>query len=321
MSPAARPPSSYRFRHLALALVFVAGVVACTAGGSEPRDAEAPLVVATTTYLADLVVALGGEDVEVRSLLSPGADPHLYQPTPSDAQAIAAAALVVTNGLGLEGWVDGLIDHAGGSAARVTASEGVTPLSHPSYPDAFDPHFWFDARQWSAAAQTVSEALQSISDDEADARIAARTAAYREQLAALDAWAVAQLNTVPAPARQLVTSHDAFQYFGARYGWEVRGIQGITTEQQPSQRDIADTIDAVRATGTPAVFVETSVNPMMMERVAREAGVVTAGPLYSDSTGPADGPAGTYVGTFTENIRMIVTALGGAFTPFVAAVD
>jgi ABC-type Zn uptake system ZnuABC Zn-binding protein ZnuA len=296
-------------------LVSLLSALGCTTRVPDP-ETSLPRVVATTTYLADLVEQLGGDDVQIHSLLSAGADPHLYQPTPSDAQAIAQAALVVTNGLGLEGWVDGLIDHAGGSAARVTASEQVPALAHPRYPDAMDPHFWFDARYWSTAAGTVSAALQAVADEPARARIATRTAAYQAELAALDAWAVAQLDTVPEDARQLVTSHDAFQYFGARYGWEVRGIQGITTEQQPSQRDIADTIDAVRSTGTPAVFVETSVNPAVMERVAREAGVQTAGPLYSDSTGPADGPAASYVGTFSENIRMIVTALGGRFTPF-----
>ncbi|MCB9506100.1 MAG: zinc ABC transporter substrate-binding protein [Myxococcales bacterium] len=271
-------------------------------------------VVATTTMLADLAQEIGGPELRVVSLLPPGADPHLYTPTPADAWAISGARLVVVSGLGLEGWVDDLVGHAGGSATVVVASEGVDALRALEGAAGADPHFWLDMSAWSTAATNVERALVAMTDDpQRRAEIEARGAAYRERVARADAWAKSRLETIPEGHRLVISSHDAFRYFGRRYGVQTAGLQGVTTETEASQRDVAERIDQVRASGVPAVFIETSVNPSLVQRVAQEAGVTLAGPLYSDSLGLPGTPAGTMVGMFAENVRIIVTALGGVW--------
>ena len=297
---------------LVLSLLLLALASACQRG--EPRVAEKDIVhvVATTTMLADLCQQLGGSSVEVHSIMSPGGDPHLYTPTPSDAQAVAEAHVVVTSGLGLEGWIDDLV--ANGEPPLV-ASADLAPIRHADFPGGVDPHFWFDLERWGQAAQTVGTGLAEYVDTDAErAALEERTAAYVARIEALHAWTSAQLATIPEGARKLVTSHDAFNYLGEAYALEVSGLQGLTTEQQPSQREIADTIDMIREEGVPTVFVETSVNPTLIQRVATEAEVATAGPLYSDSLGPDGSGAETFEGMFVANVRMIVEGLGGTFT-------
>lgn len=276
-----------------------------------------PVVVTTTTMLADVAATLGGADVEVRGIMKPGGDPHLYQPTPSDARMIAASALVITSGLHLEGWIDELVRNAGGTRPVVVASRGIEPLGMPGAPGGVDPHFWFDLSAWRVATGNVSDALVELvgAESEAASRIAVRRAAYEEELDELDRWTRNRLASIPDQHRVLITSHDAFNYFGRAYDIDVVGIQGISTEQEASQRDVANVVDVVRERGAPAVFVETSVNPALIEQVARETGVKVAGPLYSDSIGPP-GPAGTFVGTVSENVRIITEALGGEHVAF-----
>jgi len=308
-------------RHILAGLAAVAltlGLVGCRSG-SDATDNGRPVVVASTTMLADLATQLGGDDVVVRGLMSPGGDPHLYQPTPSDGRAIASSALVVRNGLQLEGWIDDLLENAGGERPIVTASTGVEPLTKADGTGRIDPHFWMDATLWAGAADEVAEGLYAILDDEGDARVRARLEAYHAEIDALHAWITARIASIPAPQRVLVTSHDAFGYFGAAYAIQVRGLVGISTEQEAGQRDVAALIEFVRAQALPAIFVETSVNPALIEQIGRETGVDVAGPLYGDSLGAADGPAATWVGMMTENTRMIVESLGGTWEPFAGA--
>ncbi len=279
---------------------------------------ETPTVVATTTMLTDLAATLGGEDVRVVGIMKPGGDPHLYQPRPSDARTIAASQMVVTSGLHLEGWIDDLVRNAGGERPVIVASTDVEPIRMADSPGGVDPHFWFDLAAWSAATRTVSKGLVDLTKDdpEAVARIEARTERYLADIQRLEAWTRGQLDSIPEKQRVLITSHDAFNYFGRAYDIDVVAIQGISTEQEASQRDVANVVDEVRSRNAPAVFVETSVNPQLIEQVARETGAKVAGPLYSDSIGPADGAASTFLGTVTENVRIITQALGGMYTPF-----
>lgn len=308
------PNFGARFVWLAASSVLVA----CAPPGTTSSVDERPLVVATTTMLTDLVRELGGELVLARGIMSPGGDPHLYQPTPADARLLARSALVVTSGLGLEGWIDDLVRNAGGVRPIVVASADVAPLAAHGGKQAFDPHYWFDAKAYASAVPHVARALATLMDTDAEReRIAARASAYEATLMRLDAWVRDQLAALPAERRVLVTSHDAFGYFGRAYGVEVVGIQGISTEAEASQRDLVRVIELVRARRLPAIFVETSVNPALIARVARETGVKVAGPLYSDSLGARDSAASTYVGMMAENVRAIVTALGGKPAPLV----
>jgi ABC-type Zn uptake system ZnuABC Zn-binding protein ZnuA len=306
--------------------LFVAGL-AMGAPGCDKSEAasetteqrsETKTVVASTTMLADLTEQLAGDDLEVVGIMSPGGDPHLYQPTPNDAKAIANSDLVIRSGLKLEGWIDDLLENAGGERPIVTASEGVDAIKSEAQYAGIDPHFWFDLQAWQIATKNVSKALIDLvgpDSDEAD-RIRRRTEQYLERVERLDGWVQEQLATIPKDQRVLITSHDAFGYFGRAYEIDVVAIQGISTEQEASQRDVARIVEIVRKRNAPAVFVETSVNPALIKQVARETGAEVAGPLYSDSIGKEGGPAGTFVGTVAENVRMITENLGGDYKPF-----
>ncbi|RVU48705.1 hypothetical protein EA187_04545 [Lujinxingia sediminis] len=297
--------------------MLLASIVALALQSGCERDTapldERPLVVATTTMLEDLTRELAGEDVRVVGLLSAGADPHIYQPRPADARQIAGSDLVVMNGLLLEGWMEGLVRHAGGERPILVVGESLETERLMSVDGAVDPHFWFDVALWREGGEDVAQALQELFE-EGDARraaIASRHADYDAELEALDAWVRTQLATVPREQRVLITSHDAFGYFGRAYELDVEAIQGLSTEQEASQRDVINMIEVVRKRNAPAVFMESSVAPGLIEQVARETGARISGPLYSDSLGPEQSGAHTYVKMVESNVRLITGALGG----------
>lgn len=298
-----------------VALILVSG---CEKKTPPMPDDGRPIIVVSTTMLTDLTRQIGGDAVRVEGIMSPGGDPHLYQPTPKDARLVASSHLVIKSGLKLEGWIDDLLDNAGGTRPTVIASRGVKPIHMEGFVDGVDPHFWFDLEAWTVAAKNVSQALISLigKDTPQADEIRKRMQDYLQQVGRLDIWVRDMLRTIPKEERMLVSSHDAFNYFGRAYDIEVVGVQGVSTDQVASQRDLANIIEKVKKHQVKAVFVETSVNPALIEQVARETGAKLAGPLYSDSIGAADGPAGTFVGTVTENIRMLTEALGGEYHPF-----
>jgi ABC-type Zn uptake system ZnuABC Zn-binding protein ZnuA len=198
------------------------------------------------------------------------------------------------------------------------ASDGVDAIRGTSTAYDVDPHFWFDLRAWEKAVDNVEKGLVELvgRSSSQSAPIRRRADDYRRRIRALHNWVESQIATIPQKHRVLITSHDAFAYFGRTYDIEVVGIQGISTEQEAGQRDVAEVIDLVRRKGAPAVFVETSVNPSLVKQVARSTGARVAGPLYSDSIGPADSKAATFVETVVQNVKMITEGLGGEYTPF-----
>ncbi len=299
------------------AILVPLAVAGCDRKPAEAAD-ERPVVVATTTMLADLGEQIGGEQVRVEGIMSPGGDPHLYQPTPADARLVAQSDLVIKSGLKLEGWIDDLLDNAGGNRPSVVASDGIQPIRMEGFTGGVDPHFWFEIAAWKIAANNVGNALLELVGPETEEgrQIQKRLDEHLGELDHLDQWVRDELETIPRSQRVLVTSHDAFNYFGRAYEIDVVGIQGVSTDQDASQRDVANIIELVRERNAPAVFVETSVNPALIKQVAKETGAEVAGPLYSDSIGASDGPAGTFTGTVVENVRMITEALGGQHTPF-----
>lgn len=297
-----------------LGLIVLAGCEKKSASAADER----PVVVATTTMLADLSEQIGGDAVRVEGIMSAGGDPHLYQPTPNDARLVAQSDLVVKSGLKLEGWIDDLLENAGGTRPTVVASDGVDPIRMEGFKGGVDPHFWFEIAAWKIAANNVGQALIELvgpRTPEGEA-VKRRLEAHLDELDRLDTWVKAELASIPKEQRVLITSHDAFNYFGRAYDIDVIGIQGVSTDQEASQRDVANIIELVKKRNAPAVFVETSVNPALIEQVARETGAKVAGPLYSDSIGASDGPASTFVGTVAENVRMITEALGGEHRAF-----
>jgi ABC-type Zn uptake system ZnuABC Zn-binding protein ZnuA len=307
-----------------LILALAASALAVTAceptkkaapGPDDPKPV--PYVMTTTTMINDMANVIAGEDLRVEGIMKPGGDPHLHRPTVSNAKATAVSDLVLTNGLYLEGWLDDLVRNAGGERPVKVVSDGVDPVTMKDMPGGVDPHFWFEIPSWKIAVDNTAAAFVELVPDKKEG-IMARADAYKAELDALEAWTRKNLETIPEEQRVLITSHDAFNYFGRAYGIEVVGIQGSSTEQEASQRDVANTIELVRSRNVKAIFIESSVNPKLIEQVARETGVEALGPLYSDSVGAKGSGADTYVGMYARNVEVITKGLGGTFAPLPA---
>jgi zinc/manganese transport system substrate-binding protein len=282
-----------------------------------PARAEArPAIVASFSILGDMVRQLAGEQAPLRVLAGPGTDPHLFQPRPSEAEAIRSAGLVVRNGLGLEPWLDRLVRASSYAGPVVTATEGITPRraapmpGHSHGPDAPDPHAWQDVGLAQSYARAIAAGLVAADPPRAEA-IRAAEAAYLARLAALDAWVREQLARVPAE-RRVVTSHDAFGYFAAAYGLRVLAPQGLSAEAQPSAAQVAALIRQIRAERITAVFIEGQGSQAVLERLAADAGVRPRGRLYADTLSPPDGPAPSYEAMVRHNLDLMVPAMLGA---------
>lgn len=277
-------------------------------------------VVATTTQIADLTHIIGAENVEVTGLMGGGVDPHLYQFTESDIEAMSNADLVLYNGLHLEGGIGEVIEGISNRTRIHAVGETIERLGYtlPSASDAdvIDPHMWFDPRNWQEIVADVAEVLSEEDPDNADL-YAERGDSYIEQLQLLYEWGVEAMSLVPERQRVLVTSHDAFQYFGDAFGWEVRGLQGISTEAEAGVGDIQELVDFVIEREIPAMFVESSVPPNTIEAVQSSAqdkgwNVDIGAELFSDAMGEVGTFEGTYVGMVITNITRVVAAFGFA---------
>lgn len=297
---------------LPLALVLLAGC-----GAEDGRDAEARRVLATTTMIAEAAERIGGGCVEVSGLLPVGGDPHVYEPVPRDVQRVVEADLVLYNGFGLEAWLDRLVRNAGGEAVVVEVARGLTPI-YGEYAGGRDPdpHLWGHVLNFIHYVQNIRTVMGELAP-ECRETFEANAADYLAELRALDAWVRERMATIPEGNRYLVTSHDAFQYFAAAYGLEVLGTPiGISTDEEASAQTVARIVDDVRRTGVPALFVETTVNPNLIRRIATETGAAVGGTLYSDSLGDPGSGADSYVGMIVHNTRTVVNALGGTAGPF-----
>lgn len=291
--------------------VGASGSVGAVEGG------ERPVIVASTTQIADFARQLVGDRMQVACILGAGMNPHVYQPVPADSRLVEGAALCLQNGLHLEGknWMESLA-RDNGDKPLVTCTEGVQPMDLQYEAQTIkDPHSWFDPRNAAIYVNNILNALIELDPDQAD-RYRARAELYLNQLRALDAWIDKQVSRLPAERRVLVTSHDAFNYYSARYGFKVRSPIGWSTGTEigggmtPQRRRLV--IASIQEFRVPAVFFETSVNPKVIRQIADEAGVAVGGELYSDAMG-APGTAGeSYIGMMRENTLVIVNALASA---------
>lgn len=279
--------------------------------------AEPVKVVVTTGMLADVVRQIGGDRVEVGQLMGPGVDPHLYKPTAEDAATLGRADVVFFNGLLLEGRMAELFAQLGASGRKVYAAADSIPkdrlLEPPEFKGHFDPHIWLDVALWAQTIPTLVHGL-SEADPAGKAVFEENGAALTAKLAALDAWCKEIAATLPEERRVLVTSHDAYNYFGRAYGFKVIGLQGVSTVSEASLADMASLVDFIKKQGVKAIFVENSVNPAAISRVAEDAGVQVGGELFSDAMGRPGSlrnsfDTGTYDGMIRANLSTIVNAL------------
>ena len=307
-------------RRALLALSLATPFVARAALTRSALAQAAPLpVVASFSILGDMVKQVGGALVSVRTIAGPDVDAHSFQPRPSDAEAVRMAKLVVRNGLGFDDWLDRLTRSAGYGGQVVTASQGITPRTleekghdhrHDHDHGAQDPHAWQDLRNGQAYVRNIAAALAQA--DAANAALyTAQAEAYLSRLTDLDGWVRQQVGSVPEGRRVVVTSHDAFGYFGAAYGVEFLAPQGVSTESEPSAAQVARLIRLLKQRGISAVFMENMANPATLRRLADEAKVTVRGRLYADALSSANGPAATYEAMFRHNVGLLVPAMKG----------
>ena len=293
------------------ALVFLVAFAETTWAQPENEGADArPLVVSTASIFADIAAAIGGDLVESRSIVPLGGDPHSFEPTPESAALVAEADLVLRNGLTFEGWLAELIRYSAGDAPVAVITRGIEPLGSLDYAGSQDPHAWMDASLGLVYAENVYRALAGAFPAYAE-EFAFNYGVYRRQLAELDAWIRDTIATIPPERRVLITSHDAFQYYGRAYGLRLESVLGTSTDADAQTSDVARVVALVEEAGVPAVFVESTVNPKLLRQIADDTGARIGGNLYADSLGEPDGPAGTYLGMLEHNTRVIVRGLGG----------
>jgi len=263
-------------------------------------------VAVSLTILADFARNVGGDRVDVVSLVGPNGDAHSYVPSPADAKKLADAKLIILDGLGLEGSTARFMRAAAKDAKVVTASDGITPLRLGTQSD---PHAWQSVANAKTYVANIRDAL--IAADPAGKSVfEANAADYLRRLDALEAEVKAAIASIPPDRRKLVTTHNAFGYFGTAYEVDFIAPHGVSTEAEPSARDVARIIAQIRAQKIPAVFLENVTDPRLLERIAQESGARIGGTLYSDALTDANGPAPTYIDMMRHNVKELVTALG-----------
>ena len=273
-------------------------------------------VVATIGMITDIVKNVGGGRVAVTGMMGPGVDPHLYNPTPKDVQRLSSAHIVFYNGLHLESKVADILAKMSGDTVTVAVTDGVNRsllLTPPEYEGLYDPHLWFDVKLWMKAVEKVRDALSAFDADNT-VLYSSNAERYLAKLTELDAYVKAQVERVPSQQRVLVTAHDAFNYFGKAYGFEVRGLQGISTATEAGIADVQELATFIAERRIPAIFVESSVSSRSLEAVkaavkSKGFDVKIGGELFSDAMGNEGTPEGTYIGMVRHNIDTIVKAL------------
>jgi len=318
-------------------LLFLFCFSACAPAGTSSRtDVDGKLkVVATTTFVGDVVSRVGGEGIHLTVLLPYGANPHSFQPSPQDVAAVSQADVVFANGVGLEVFLEDLIENAGGDAEVVHVSEGIDLRSFPFQtedghdqgegdgqahddggsddhdhdPGGADPHVWFDPTNVMVWVDNIQETLSRLDPANED-RYQENAQTYRAQLEDLDSWIRDQVTQIPEDNRYIVTDHTVFGYFAEEYGFQQVGavIPSPTTEAQPSGKHLAELSDTIREYAVKAIFVGKDFDPSLSQRIAEDTGVKLV-QLYFGSLTEDDGPAGTYIEFMRYNVKTIVEAL------------
>jgi len=265
--------------------------------------------VASFTVLADIVKNVGGEHVQVKSLVGPNGDPHTFEPTPQDSQALAQADVVFVSGLGMEGWMDRLVTASGYKGKVNVASAGIDTRSMEEEGKRItDPHAWNSMHNGARYATNVMNALIAADPQDA-AYFRQRGAAYIAQLNQLDSWAEKTFAAIPQAKRKVLTSHDAFGYFGQRYHVTFLAPQGFSTESEASAGDMASLINQLKAEKIKTYFIENQTDPRLVKQIATETGAEPGGELYPEALSAADGPAASYVDAFRHNVTVIANSM------------
>ncbi len=272
------------------------------------QEEEKKTVVATASMMADMATNISGGLVDVKCIVPIGGDPHLHEPTPRDAQLVNKADLIIKNGLTFEGWLNELIENSGTKAKTIRVTEGINPIQSAEYKNSADPHAWMDASLGLKYIENIKNALSELDPENADV-FEFNYGVYKKQLEDLDQYIKTAIQKIPAKKRVLITSHDAFQYYGRAYGIQLEAILGTSTDAQAQTSDIVRLNKVIRENKVPALFVESTVNPKLLKQLASDNDIQIGGQLYADSIGDKDSPAPTYIDMLKHNTDVIVAAL------------
>jgi zinc/manganese transport system substrate-binding protein len=299
-------------RRTAIAATVVAALFAAASAGAEDQPKDKLKVIASFSILGDLVKNVGGDRVEVGTLVGPNGNAHVYAPSPADAKRVADAKLVFVNGLGFEGWLDRLVKASGTKAPVIVATKGIKPRERAGERGhdhgRADPHAWQSVANAKVYVGNIRDALIAA-DPAGKAAYEANAAAYLAKLDALEREVRNVIGKIPADRRKVITSHDAFGYFEAAYGIAFIAPQGVSTEAEASARDVAAIIAQTKKQKIAAVFLENVTDPRLVQQIARETGAKIGGTLYSDALTDDKGDATTYIDLIRHNLKQLATAL------------
>ena len=291
-----------------IVILTIVGVT-LSACGQPTSSSEAPVVLASTTFLTDITRNIAGDRVKVESLLPIGADPHSYQPTPQDVAKIEQSKLLIINGAEYEHFLESLLENAGGERKIIEASSGLRLRTDAESEQGVDPHLWLDPNNVIIYVENIREGLTHFDPDGA-AIYQSNADAYVAKLEALDAWIDEQVSQIPPEHRMLVTNHEALGYFAERYGFTVIGavVPSVSSDASTSAGQMAELIEQIKSSGTPAIFLDEVENPALAEQIADATGVKVVADLHLESltNGP---PAATYIDMMKHNVTQIVNAL------------
>lgn len=289
-----------------LILTFIA--VIFSGCGNNKTENNKPIVISTITIIDDIVKQIAKDKVESKSICAIGTDPHTYKSVPEDSRLISKADIVFINGFGLEGWINKLIEASAKDIPVITVTKGITPLYDSKGHGDPDPHCWFDLRLIKYYTKNILEGLIEI-DSKNEEFYKTNAEEFLIKIDSLHNETLIKISSIPENHRVLVTSHDAFRYFGEAYGIRVEALQGISTDAKAQTADVAKLVDLIKEKNLPAVFIETSVNPKLLEQIASETNAGIGGTLYSDSIGSEDSEGNSFINAFNFNVNTIVKAL------------
>ncbi len=271
---------------------------------------ESYKVIATASIFADMAKNIAGDKLDIGLIVPVGGDPHLHEPTPRDAQLVSKAELILMNGLTFEGWLNKLVKNSGTNAKTVLITKGVNAIKSLDYNNSFDPHAWMDASNGLFYIKNIKDALVEYDPANKD-YYEKNYEVYKKEIEALDIYIKKQIESIPAKSRTLITSHDAFQYYGRRYNLALESVLGISTDEDVQTSSVSKLNKLIKENNIPAVFIESTINPKLLKQIASDTGVKIGGELFADSLGDEDSPANSYVNMLRHNTDVITNALKG----------
>ena len=267
-------------------------------------------IVSSASIIMDMAEHIAGDKQQIEYIVPIGGDPHLHTPTPRDAQLVSDADLIMINGMTFEGWINELIENSGTSAKVVTITDGINGIRSQKYKNSVDPHAWMDVSNAIVYIENIWKALIELDPANRD-YYTTNYQSYKKEIEDLDAYITDEIRKIPIAKRVLITSHDAFAYYGQRYGIRVEALMGISTEAAAGTNDMSRIIKVIRENGVPAIFIESTINPKLIKQIAQDNNVKIGGELYADSIGDKDSHAPGYTEMLRHNTDTIVKALMG----------